>query len=539
MSFVLLALVGSVPCLPLCAGLISTRWANRHSSQMRRIASLLMTAAFLLAVASTGVLIGNGPLDAAIFQSDLLIPISVGVYYDNLSAIMLLLVSFIGCVITRFSQRYLEGEATQGRFLKWICFTLGSVLLLVVSRNLLMLTGAWMMTSFGLHQLLTRYSGRAAAIQAARKKFVISRLGDIMLVIALGLTYRVFGTLEFSELFASAKAMANATTASASSASQTMVSIIATLFVIGAMTKSAQFPFHSWLPDTLETPTPVSALMHAGIINAGGFLVIRLSPLVTLSQTAMNFLSVVGAFTALLGVVVMMTQTSVKRSLAYSTMAQMGFMMLQCGLGAFSAALLHLVAHSLYKAHTFLSSGSVLEIAVASRFKINPISHRRSMIALVASAALAFALLAGVGSVARLWSADPSGVGPGAWVLGMVLAIAATQLIWQSFMTGHWQVALRGVGAATLVMSAYFAAFLLMDHLLTSSVSHSPVALSTLSISVVSLVAIGFCVILGLQIAIAEYCDTPFMQRLYVHASNGFYFDITVQRIVKNFFATH
>jgi len=537
MPFVLLALVASVPCLPLCAGLISTRWANLHSSHMRRIASFLMTAAFLLAIASTCVLIWNGPIDAAVFQSDFLVPISVGVYFDSLSAIMLLLVSFIGCIITRFSQRYLEGEATQGRFLRWICFTLGSVLLLVVSRNLLMFTGAWMMTSFGLHQLLTHYSGRAAAILAARKKFVISRLGDIMLVIALVLTYRVFGTLEFSELFASAKAMGEST-ASAPSWSETMVSIIATLFVIGAMTKSAQFPFHTWLPDTLETPTPVSALMHAGIINAGGFLVIRLSPLVSLSQTAMIFLSLVGAFTALLGVVVMMTQTSVKRSLAYSTMAQMGFMMLQCGLGAFSAALLHIVAHSLYKAHTFLSSGSVLEIAVANRFKSDPISHRRSMFTLIASGALAFALLAGVGFFARLWATESSGVGPGAWVLGMVLAIAATQLIWQSFMTGHWQVGLRGVVAAAMVMSAYFAAFLLMDRLLASSVSHSAVAFSTLSMSVVSLVAIGFCLILGLQIAITEYSDRPFMRRLYVHASNGFYFDITVQRIVKNFFAT-
>ena len=136
--------------------------------------------------------------------------------------------------------------------------------------------------------------------------------------------------------------------------------------VCGAMLKSAQFPFHSWLPDTMETPTPVSALMHAGIINAGGFLIVRLSPLVTLSPLSLHILAVVGAFTAIFASLVMMTQASVKRMLAFSTIAQMGFMMLQCGVGAFSIAVLHIVAHSLYKAHAFLSSGSVVSISKSS-----------------------------------------------------------------------------------------------------------------------------------------------------------------------------
>jgi len=130
------------------------------------------------------------------------------------------------------------------------------------------------------------------------------------------------------------------------------------LLLVGvAMLKSAQFPFHSWLPDTMETQTPLSALMHAGIINAGGFLIVRLSPVVSLSPVALNTLAIVGAFTAIFASLVMMTQASIKRMLALSTIAQMGFMMLQCGLGAFSIAVLHIVAHSLYKAHAFFIVG--------------------------------------------------------------------------------------------------------------------------------------------------------------------------------------
>ncbi len=133
------------------------------------------------------------------------------------------------------------------------------------------------------------------------------------------------------------------------------------LLVFGAITKSAQFPFHTWLPLTLETPTPVSALMHAGIVNGGGYLMIRMSPLVGEVPWAMTTLAIFGAVTACYASVVMLTQTSVKNFLAYSTIAQMGFMILQCGLGAYPAAMLHIIAHSLYKAYAFLNSGSVIK----------------------------------------------------------------------------------------------------------------------------------------------------------------------------------
>lgn len=173
---------------------------------------------------------------------------------------------------------------------------------------------------------------------------------------AVVLTYRHFGTSEFATLLAAAGELR----AAGAGAVPAAVDWIGGLLVFAALLKSAQFPFHSWLPDTMETPTPVSALMHAGIINAGGILVLRLSPLVSLSDAAMLTLCVVGGFTAVFASTVMLTQASIKRGLAFSTVAQLGFMMLECGLGAFPLALLHLVGHSLYKAHAFLSSGSTV-----------------------------------------------------------------------------------------------------------------------------------------------------------------------------------
>ena len=147
----------------------------------------------------------SGPVDVPLYSLTWPIKMSLGVYLDSLSSIMLLLITFIGAIIIRYSISYLDRDATQGRFLKWIALTLGTVLLLVVSRNLVMFTAAWMLTSFGLHQLLTHYSDRSWAVWAARKKFLISRLGDVMLLAALGLTYFCFGSVEYSEIFAAAK----------------------------------------------------------------------------------------------------------------------------------------------------------------------------------------------------------------------------------------------------------------------------------------------------------------------------------------------
>jgi NAD(P)H-quinone oxidoreductase subunit 5 len=353
----LLAILG--PVLLLSFVLVPRAWANRNVAHMATLATTATLLVLGLALVCGLNLARWGTVQHNFAAWDLF---KVGVYFDVLSAIIFLLVAFLGTIVTRYALNYLKGDEEQGYFLKWLCITIGAVLMLIVSGNLAMFFAAWVATSLSLNNLLTFYSQRPGALIAARKKFVISRLGDLCLLGAVVLSFRVFGSWEFSELFAVAARWQADGTASG----QPELTWLCLLLVSGAMLKSAQFPFHSWLPDTMETPTPVSALMHAGIINAGGFLVVRLSPIVSLSPLSLHVLAVIGAITALFASLVMMTQASVKRMLAFSTIAQMGFMMLQCGLGAFSVAVLHIVAHSLYKAHAFLSSGSVVSISRSS-----------------------------------------------------------------------------------------------------------------------------------------------------------------------------
>ena len=208
-----------------------------------------------------------------------------------------------------------------------------------------------------LHHLLLHYGERRAARRAAWTKFAISRLGDIFLISALALVFREFGTFDFRELFAAVSADYLTPERSA------VLSAIGWFLMLGAVTKSAQFPLHSWLPDTMETPTPVSALMHAGIVNSGGFLINRFAPLYIHTGDVLHWVFIVRLVTAVIGSVLMLSQNDIKKSLGYSTMGQMGFMIMECGVGAFSLAIFHLIAHGLFKGTMFLSAGGIIGTA--------------------------------------------------------------------------------------------------------------------------------------------------------------------------------
>ena len=514
----------TAPALMLLAvGLIPRDWANEHLDFMRRLAKTMSVAAAVLAVVVAVGLAVRGPIDVRLAVVPGLPAVNFGVYFDDLAAIMLLLISFIGAVICRYAVRYLDGDPEQGRFLRWMLFTLGAVLLLVTSRNLLLFATAWMLADLGLHNLLCHHRHRPWALWAARKRLIISLLGNVVLIAALVVTYIALGSFDYTDIFAKAVALREQ-----SEANSMLVAVVGGLFVLAAMTKSAQFPFHSWLPDTMEAPTPVSALMHAGIINAGGFLVIRLSPLVVLSPACLSMLAIIGAITALLGGVVMPSQTSVKRSLAFSTIAQMGFMMLQCGLGGFSAALLHIVAHSLYKAHAFLSSGSVLE--QAARTQLTQARARGGRAVLVTD------LLAVGGAVAILGlTLACFGIKitekPGGIVLGFVLLLALTNLLSTFLATRVWNLSLLGIAAAVVVAFAYFASFEIIDHLLAATMSRQPLERSLLDRAVHVVAVASFLAIFIVQNFIQNFSHLGWVQVFYVHANNGFYLDIPFRRL--------
>lgn len=430
-------------------------------------------------------------------------------YLDRLTNVLLLLSTFLFLIVCRYSFRYLTGDPGQARFTFWLCTTGASVFALVLSQNLLLFTIAWCGVSLSLHQLLQFYGNRPGALLAARKKFLISRVGDSALMAALALAHLELGSWNFQELFRSAEKYK----AAGLEQLPTSISWICFLLVFAALLKSAQFPFHSWLPDTMETPTPVSALMHAGVINAGGILIIRLSPLIALSDAALLTLAAVGGFTALFASIVMLTQASVKRCLAFSTVAQMGFMMLECGLGAFHLALLHLVAHSLYKAHAFLSSGSVV---LKSREQFREPIH--------SGEAVVYTLVAfGI----SLGSSAAMGVDPFSQpVLSGVFALGLTQMLWHvsRAANGAWQVPL-GLFAGGVVSAFYFALERIAE-LAMPPVQGKPDWLAIPTLTAFFLVALA-------QILLPRLTGSSFGRNLYVHARNGFYFNTLANRVTN------
>ena len=328
---------------PLLFAVLALVMLKRPSRWPKAAAALPLVAA----LASTALLLTAGP-----GQSPLLgiVGIGLSIRLDALSATLLLLISFLGFTILHYSRQYLEGDARHGVFMRDLALTLAAVSALVTAGNLYMMIGAWIGMSLLLNRLLIFRAERPAARLAARKKFILARAGDASLLVAFGILIAAFGTADISELLTLAQSGDN----------HSALAVAAGLVAFTAVLKSAQFPTHGWLVEVMETPTPVSALLHAGIVNAGGFLFLRFSDFMTAVPGVSLSVAALGGLTAIIGSAIMLSQTNIKSALAYSTVGQMGFMMLQCGLGAYSAAMVHLVGHSLYKAHAFLSSGDAV-----------------------------------------------------------------------------------------------------------------------------------------------------------------------------------
>ena len=512
-----LAALAWVPGIALItAAMAPATITNRLPLRYGRFVTAVAAAGWLLSIA-VAISVGAEPKTVAILSA---IPVGA-LHLDPLTGLVAGLIGLLGTVVLRFSIRYLDGDPRQGTFLGRMAFTLGAVELMVVAGDLPTLLIAWIATSLGLHRLLTFRHDRPEALVVARIKFLTSRLGDVALIAATLIAWDLFGTLRFDELFA---AVRNPEAAGS-------IEPIAILLAIGAMTKSAQFPFHSWLPDTLDTPTPVSALMHAGVINAGGFLVIRLAPLISLSPTAAALLAGIGSLTASLGLLTAATQPSIKRGLAWSTVSQMGFMMMQCGLGAYSAAVLHLIAHSAYKAHAFLSSGSVLDgspLSAPARDARSPLGAPFRFGLLGAAIVLAFGLpiVWGFGML----SADKAGF----VVLGPIVVLALGQWLGRALAGGDRVVATFAVIRSAGMLLAYAVAYTVITRLLGDAVPSG----SDLS-ATVRTIAIPFALIPFLPALllpwIADRLPARVVAVLWVHAHAGFYLDLPWRRWASHF----
>ncbi len=356
---------------------------------MRRFISIRVVHAMLWILAGLALLscfwvLIQGPETMQVLKFTVLrFKVALSLRFDALSTILFLMISLLAAAIARFAIRHLDGEERQWYYYQYLLLTVFAVSLFVLSSNLLMLFASWLLTSYGLHKLLI-YFNRPDALNAAKKKAVVSRIGDLALIAGIVLIYDTFHTLEFERIFAMYESWPGYRQASI------RMEVILLLFAVGAMIKSAQFPFHFWLPDTMATPSPVSALMHAGIINAGGFLMIRMSPLLQGVQWGPALLIFAGALTSVYGALSMITQNNIKKKLGYSTISQMGMMLFACGLGAYSIALFHIFAHSFYKAHAFLSTGALVEESRKTGFKLKPISWFGLLAAVAGGAALIY-----------------------------------------------------------------------------------------------------------------------------------------------------
>lgn len=514
--------VGLVPPAVLwLAGLVGSRWTATRPQTL----APLNTAAAWVALAAAVSIAAAFALQPPVAWTAFAVPLpgnvgalSVSVYLNAVTLVMLLLVSFVGVIVSRYARTYLDGDPGQGRFHLWLMWTLAAILTLIVSGNLLLFALAWIATSLCLHQLLTFYRDRPAAMLAAHKKFIASRIGDACLLLAVLLIGGTLHTLELSELYARLAAPLQPLPAGLQAATL--------LIVASAALKSAQFPLHGWLIQVMEAPTPVSALLHAGIVNAGAFLILRMSPLMSQSGLALAVLALVGLVTLALASLVMLTQTSIKVSLAWSTTAQMGFMLLECGLGLYSLAMLHLVAHSLYKAHAFLASGSGVDgfRTPVVRFASGRIGTLQAVLTIGLAAVVAFGLAAVFGLD---WRQQPALIAAAA-----IVTVATAQLLLQTTAVLGAAAMVRALGMAAAVCVAYYTLHAAFDAMLRGSVARLQPGAVAAQAWLVPLVIAVFLALLGTQRFIASSAS-PSRQRLWVHLYNGLYIDVAITRFLQ------
>ncbi|MEY6433883.1 proton-conducting transporter membrane subunit [Thioalkalicoccus limnaeus] len=341
-----------LPLLGVCSAVTVLVSARRLGEGVARVSAGFSLAIFVLAlILFVKQVSGDGQGQLA--------TIGIGLftlYFDALTALMALAVSAISLVVHLYSIRYMRDDPAYTRFFVQLDGINAMIMLMVLAGDLLTLLLAWHSIGVLLYFLLNHDTRRAAANRYAFWTLITHRIGDLPLMAAAALLYYAYGTLSIPELFDAIATDPTRTTIFG----LPITGAVGTLVLIAAFAKSAQFPLHTWLPYTMEGPTPVSALMHAGIVNAGGFLINRFAPVFVHTDSVLLFALIIGLVTTIMGSVMMLMQSDIKKALGYSTMGQMGYMVMECGLGAFSLAIYHLIAHGVFKATLFLNSGSLI-----------------------------------------------------------------------------------------------------------------------------------------------------------------------------------
>ena len=289
------------------------------------------------------------------------IPMEVGFLIDPLTALMMVVVTFVSLMVHIYTIGYMRDDPGYQRFFSYIALFTFAMLMLVMANNFLQLFFGWEAVGLVSYLLIGFWYTRESAIRANLKAFLVNRVGDLGFLIGIAAIYQYFGTLDYAAVFAIAPQLANTTVQVLPGVSTGVITLICILLFVGAMAKSAQVPLHVWLPDSMEGPTPISALIHAAtMVTAGIFMVARASPLFELSNTALSVILVIGSITALFMAFLGVVQNDIKRVIAYSTLSQLGYMTVALGASAYAAAIFHLMTHAFFKALLFLAAGSVI-----------------------------------------------------------------------------------------------------------------------------------------------------------------------------------
>jgi len=353
-----------VPLAPLFAAIVVGLWGPKigrawsHRLCILGVAISTVASAFILRDVMAGNVF-NG--DIYVWETSGDLKFALGFLIDPLTALMITVVSFVSLMVHIYTIGYMADDDGYTRFFSYISLFTFSMLMLVMANNFLQLFFGWEAVGLVSYLLIGFWYTRPTAIYASLKAFLANRVGDFGFALGIGLIVAYFGSLDYATVFKGAPALASTTIDLFGSSSTLVLTAICIGLFVGAMGKSAQVPLHVWLPDSMEGPTPISALIHAAtMVTAGIFMVARMSPLFELSDTALAFVTVIGATTALFMAILGLVQFDIKRVIAYSTLSQLGYMAVALGVSAYSAAIFHLMTHAFFKALLFLAAGSVI-----------------------------------------------------------------------------------------------------------------------------------------------------------------------------------
>jgi NADH-quinone oxidoreductase subunit L len=354
----------AIPLLPLVAAVVVGLFGNRMPRYAAHILTILGVGAalalsvyvFMDAMAGT---VYNGTVYTWLKTGD--ITFEVGFLIDRLSAMMMVVVTFVSLMVHVYTIGYMSEDPGYERFFSYISLFTFSMLMLVMSNNFMQLFFGWEAVGLVSYLLIGFWYTRPTAIYANLKAFLVNRVGDFGFLLGIGLVLYYFGSLDYAQVFNAAPALADKQINLIGDSSWSLLTVTCILLFVGAMGKSAQVPLHVWLPDSMEGPTPISALIHAAtMVTAGIFMVARMSPLFEMSTTALSFIMIIGSITALFMGLLGIMQNDIKKVIAYSTLSQLGYMTVALGASAYSVAIFHLMTHAFFKALLFLGAGSVI-----------------------------------------------------------------------------------------------------------------------------------------------------------------------------------